>query len=102
MSMIPLCKERSFSHTDVPEPWLYCGKRIAPRQALSSEKYDFAVLWLHYGYSITDPILVGEHVVKSNPLRSQSVFQTELSRSYVGNVPSLRSACSENQTVSNL
>ena len=42
----------------------FIGKHIAPRQALSSEKYDFAVLWLDYGYSITDPILMGEHLVK--------------------------------------
>ena len=68
----------------------FIGKHIAPRQALSSEKYDFAVLWLDYGYSITDPILMGEHVVKSDPWRSQSVFQTDLSRSYMGNIPSLR------------
>ena len=68
----------------------FIGKHIAPRQTLSSEKYDFAVLWLDYGYSITDPILMGEHLVKSNPWRSQSVFQTDLSRSYMGNVPSLR------------
>ena len=51
MSLIPLCKERSFSHTDVPEPWLYWQAHSSQAGPFFREVWLCSImarLWLQY------------------------------------------------------